>query len=87
MNENLQKAITEWQKENDENRAIIMIAIEEIAENEEEGKTTSSINSAIIGKHCDLVNAFKGLMSDKRSPLRDIIKEAQVRMKIDKLFE
>ena len=48
MNENLQKAITEWQEENDEKRAIIVIAIENIAEDEEEGKTTSSINSASI---------------------------------------
>ena len=88
MNENLQKAITEWQEENAEKRAIIVIAIENIAEDEEEGKTTSSINSAILGKHSNLVNAFKGVMSDnKRNPIRDIIKEAQVRLKIDKLFE
>lgn len=88
MNENLQKAITEWQEENAEKRAIIVIAIENIAEDEEEGRTTSSINSAILGKHSNLVSAFKGVMSDnKRNPIRDIIKEAQVRLKIDKLFE
>lgn len=85
MNENLKKAITDWQEENKENRAIIVIALEKISSNEE--STSANIAAAIIGKHNDLVEAISGCLKDKNHPARGIIREAEVKIAIDNILK
>lgn len=85
MNENLKKAITDWQEENKENRAIIVIALEKISSNEE--STSANIAAAIIGKHNDLVEAISGCLKDKNHPARSIIREAEVKNAIDNILK
>lgn len=55
MNENLKTAISSWQEENKENRAIIVVAFEKTSS--DENSTSANIAAAIIGKHQDLVEA------------------------------
>ena len=81
MNENLKKAITDWQEENKENRVIIVIALEKISSTEE--STSANIAVAIIGKHNDLVEAVSGCLKDKNHPARSIIREAEVKIAIN----
>lgn len=85
MNENLKKAITDWQEENKENRAIIVIALEKISSTEE--STSANIAAAIIGKHNDLVEAISGCLKDKNHPARSIIREAEVKNAIDNILK
>lgn len=85
MNENLKKAITDWQEENKENRAIIVIALEKISSTEE--STSANIAAAIIGKHNDLVEAVSGCLKDKNHPARSIIREAEVKIAINNILK
>lgn len=85
MNENLKKAITDWQEENKENRAIIVIALEKISSNEE--STSANIAAAIFGKHNDLVEAISGCLKDKNHPARSIIREAEVKIAINNILK
>ena len=85
MNENLKKAITDWQEENKENRAINVVALEKISSNEE--STSANIAAAIIGKHNDLVEAISGCLKDKNHPARSIIREAEVKIAINNILK
>ena len=85
MNENLKTAISSWQEENKENRAIIVIALEKISSNEE--STSANIAAAIIGKHNDLVEAISGCLKDKNHPARSIIREAELKIAIDNILK
>ncbi|MBQ3213313.1 MAG: hypothetical protein IJN45_03270 [Alistipes sp.] len=85
MNDNLKNAIQNWQEENKENRAIIVIALEKISSDEE--KTSANIAAAIIGKHTDLVEAVSGCLKDKNHPARGIIREAEVKIAIDNILK
>lgn len=85
MNDNLKNAIQNWQEENKENRAIIVIALEKISSDEE--NTSANIAAAIIGKHQDLVEAVSGCLKDKNHPARSIIREAELKIAIDNILK
>lgn len=85
MNENLKTAISSWQEENKENRAIIVVAFEKTSS--DENSTSANITAAIIGKHQDLVEAVSGCLKDKNHPARSIIREAELKIAIDNILK
>lgn len=85
MNENLKNAIKNWQKENKENRAIIVIALEKISSDEQ--KTSANIAASIIGNHTDLIEAVSGCLKDKNSIARSIIREAEFKIAIENILK
>lgn len=85
MNENLKTAISSWQEENKENRAIIVVAFEKTSS--DENSTSANIAAAIISKHQDLVEAVSGCLKDKNHPARSIIREAELKIAIDNILK